>query len=160
MAPDLTYSFLVDQTPAEVFNAVTNVRGWWSEEIEGETQKAGNKFMYHFEEVHRCEFEITESIPNEKVVWHVIKNYFNFTEDKSEWTGNNMVFEISSEDAQTKLKFTQQGLVPHYECYAVCSNAWDNYINKSLKSLIETGKGQPNATGKPQTENEKKLSTK
>ncbi len=27
-----------------------------------------------------------------------------------------------------------------------------------LKKLIETGKGEPNATGKPQTENEKKLS--
>lgn len=160
MPSDLTYSFLVDKTPTEVFNAVTNVRGWWSEEIEGDTQKAGDQFMYHFEDVHRCEFEITESIPNKKLVWHVIKNYFNFTQDKSEWTGNNMIFEITTEGSQTKFKFTQQGLVPHYECYSVCSNAWDNYINKSLKSLIETGKGQPNATGKPQTENEKKLSSK
>jgi hypothetical protein len=30
------------------------------------------------------------------------------------------------------------------ECYDPCSNAWGTYINGSLRSLIATGKGQPN----------------
>jgi hypothetical protein len=30
---------MVDQTPEEVFNAINNPRGWWSEEIEGNTNK-------------------------------------------------------------------------------------------------------------------------
>jgi len=33
--------------------------------------------------------------------------------------------------------------VPTYECYDVCNDAWSNYINNSLHSLITTGKGQP-----------------
>jgi hypothetical protein len=35
-------------------------------------------------------------------------------------------------------------LVPAFECYGNCSGAWGFYINDSLRSLITTGKGQPN----------------
>ena len=53
---------------------------------------------------------------------------------------------------------TQVGLVPEYECFDICKGAWTTYIHNSLRSLITTGKGMPNGKGKPQTENEKKLS--
>ena len=87
--------------------------------------------------------KLIEVIPNEKVVWLVMDNHFNFTKDKSEWTGNKIIFEIAEKDNKTQLKFTQVGLVPEYECYDICRNAWGNYINNSLRSLITTGKGQP-----------------
>ncbi len=31
--------------------------------------------------------KLIEVIPHKKVVWLVVENYFNFTEDKSEWKG-------------------------------------------------------------------------
>ena len=128
----------------EVFAAINNVRGWWSEEIKGPTDKLGAEFTYHHENVHRCKMKITEFVPGEKVVWLVLDNYFNFTEDKTEWTGTKIIFEVSNKDAKTQLRFTHEGLVPEYECFKVCSNAWGSYINGSLRSLIETGKGRPN----------------
>ena len=30
------------------------------------------------------------------------------------------------------------------ECFEACSDAWGGYIKGSLRSLIATGKGQPN----------------
>jgi uncharacterized protein YndB with AHSA1/START domain len=141
---DFTTTFLVDQTPEEVFNAVTNPRGWWSEEIEGSTDKLNAEFFYHHKDVHLAKMEITELIPNEKVVWSVKDNYFNFIEDKTEWKGTEIIFEISSEGNKTQLVFTHHGLVPEHECYAVCKDAWTSYIQGSLKSLIATGKGMPN----------------
>ncbi|MBC8046891.1 MAG: SRPBCC domain-containing protein [Fimbriimonadaceae bacterium] len=157
---NFTTTLLVDQTPEEVFNAINNVRGWWSEEIEGSTNKLNDEFKYHYEDVHRCKIKLIEVIPNEKIVWLVMDNYFKFTKDETEWTGNKIIFEINEKNNKTQLQFTQQGLVPEYECYDICQNAWSNYIHNSLRNLISTGKGLPNGTGKPQTENEKKLSRK
>lgn len=154
---DFTTTILVDQTPEEVFNAINNVRGWWSEEIEGSTSKLNDEFIYHYEDVHRSKMKLIEVIPNKKIVWLVEDNYFKFTKDKREWTDNKIIFEITETNNKTRLKFTQAGLVPDYECYDICQGAWTTYIQKSLRNLITTGKGQPNGSGKPQTENEKNL---
>jgi len=141
---NFTTTFSVDQTPEEVFAAINNVRGWWSQQIDGDTDKPGAEFKYRFKDVHRTAFQITEFVPGKKVVWHVLDNHFNFVKDKTEWTGNDIVFEIAKKDGKTEVRFTQVGLVPEYECYGVCSEAWGSYVGRSLRSLITTGKGQPN----------------
>ena len=117
---------------------------WWSQAIEGDTGKLGAVFYYHYQDVHRCTFKITEFVPGKKVVWHVLHNYFNFVTDKTEWNGTDIVFEIAKKGDKTEVRFTHVGLVPAYECYGVCSDAWGSYINGSLRNLIDTGKGQPN----------------
>jgi hypothetical protein len=157
---DFTTFILVDETPSAAFNAINNVRGWWSEEIEGSTNKLNDIFNYHYEDAHRCKMKITELIPNKKVVWLVLENYFKFTKDENEWTGNKIIFEITEQAGKTKIQMTQAGLVPQYECFEICRNAWTTYIQNSLRNLITTGKGKPNGKGKPQTEIEKKLSQK
>jgi hypothetical protein len=142
---DFTTSLLVDQTPKEVFDAVNNVRGWWSQEIEGNTDKLNEEFRYHYQDVHICRFKIIEFIPDKRVVWLVLENFFKFTKDKTEWVGTKVIFEILEKNKKTELRFTHQGLVPEYECFDICFKAWTQYIQESLLSLITTGKGQPNA---------------
>jgi hypothetical protein len=154
---DFTTVILVDQTPNEAFNAINNVRGWWSEEIEGNTSNLHDVFKYHYEDVHRCEIRLEEVVPDKKVLWLVLDNYFKFTQDKSEWTHTKIIFEISRLGDKTQIRFTHQGLVPQYECFEICKDAWITYVNKSLRNLIVTGKGQPNGKAKPTTEDEKNL---
>ena len=88
--------------------------------------------------------KLVEFVPNQRVVWLVLDNYFNFTEDKTEWKGTKVIFEVSKRGDKTEVRFTHEGLVPQYECFKVCSNAWGSYINGSLLSLIATDKGKPN----------------
>ncbi|QEC51912.1 activator of Hsp90 ATPase-like protein [Anseongella ginsenosidimutans] len=140
---DFTTTMVVEATPSEVFNAVNNVRGWWSENIEGATDMLNSEFSYHYQDVHRAKMKITDLVPGEVVVWHVLDNYFKFTTDDTEWKGTHVVFEISEKDGKTQLTFTHQGLVPEYECFKICQDAWTHYIQGSLKDLIEKGKGDP-----------------
>ena len=154
---DFSISFTVDQSPKQIFEAVTNVRGWWSQQIDGSTQKLNDQFDYHYLDVHRCKIKLIEVVPDKKIVWDVLENYFKFTKDHAEWTGTKVIFDITEKNGQTQLNFTHQGLNPDYECYEICSNAWTTYIQKSLRSLIETGTGFPNNDATPQTENVKKL---
>ena len=140
---DFTTTFSVDQSPEEVFDAINNVRGWWSEEIDGSTDKLGAEFKFHHKDLHRSTQKITEFVPGKKVVWHVSEARLNFVKNKTEWNGTEVVFEITEKDGKTELRFTHVGLVPAFECYGDCSGAWGFYINDSLRGLITTGKGQP-----------------
>jgi hypothetical protein len=141
---NFTTTFSVDQPPEKALEAIKNFRGWWSEEVKGDSDKLGDEFTYRYQDVHTSRMKLVELIPNERAAWLVLDNYFNFTEDKTEWTGTKIVFDISKKDNHTEIQFTHEGLVPAYECFDICSDAWGSYINGSLRSLITTGKGSPN----------------
>jgi activator of Hsp90 ATPase-like protein len=140
----LSHRFTVEKTPTEVFAAINNVRGWWSGEIDGGTQKLGDEFTYRYEDIHYSKQRITESIPGKKVVWLVLESSLNFIEDKKEWNGTKITFEIARKGGKTEVHFTHVGLVPESECYGACFSAWGSYINGSLRGLITRGKGSPN----------------
>lgn len=75
-----TATFSVDQTPEQVFDSINHVRGWWSGEVDGDTDKLGAEFTYRYKDVHRTAQKITELIPGKKVVWHVTDSKLSFLE--------------------------------------------------------------------------------
>ena len=139
-----TTTLTFDQAPDQVFEAITDPRKWWSEDIEGDTDRLDAVFYYHFKDIHRGTFQITELVPGRRVVWHVLQNYFNFVGDSTEWTGTDVVFEVAERDGATELVFTHVGLKPADECYSVCFDSWNFYLQTSLHGLITEGAGQPN----------------
>lgn len=150
-----TARFTVEQDPPSVYAAINNVRGWWSEGIEGRTTHVGDRFTHRVLDLHRCDLEVAALDPGREVAWVVIDNYFNFTKDETEWKGTRIVFQISGTDAGTEVRFTHVGLVPEYECFDVCSDGWRTYL-ESLRQLIATGRGNPNI-GEAKTDSERLL---
>ena len=72
----------------------------------------------------------------------------NFVEDKTEWTGTDITFDIARKGNKTEVRFTHVGLVPKFECFEDCSNAWGFYVNGSLRNLIANGNAERNEEGR------------
>jgi hypothetical protein len=142
-AQSYTTSFAVEKTPAEVFEAINNPRGWWSTGIEGATDRAGEEFVFEVPGVHYSKIRVTELVPDELVVWRVVDATIHFVADQDEWTNTEIRFELSQRNDGTEVRFTHAGLVPAVECYDACSNAWDLYVGGSLRNLVTTGTGNP-----------------
>ena len=146
-AQDYTATIVVKATPQEVFNNVNSVTKWWTENLEGSSQKLNDEFTVRFGDVHVSTQKLVEVVHDQKVVWLVTDSNLNFTEDEHEWTGTKISFEIFEKDKKTHVRFTHLGLAPKIECFDACSNAWSQYIQQSLLSLINTGKGHPTPSG-------------
>lgn len=140
---DFTTSFVVEEGPDEVFAAVLDVRGWWTDDIDGPTGEVGDVFVFRHTDVHYSKLLITEVVPGRRVTWLVLDTQLSFVEDTTEWIGTSITFEVTPTAAGTEVRFTHHGLVPEYECYDACSNAWGFYLVYSMRSLIVTGAGMP-----------------
>ncbi len=143
-ARHLTTSFTVAETPERVFEAIANVRGWWSGEIEGPTDELGGEFTYRYQDLHYSKQRVTELVPGRRVVWLVLESHLDFIADKTEWNGTKVTFELTRKGAETDVRFTHVGLAPEHECFSACSSAWGSYIDGSLKRLITSGEARPN----------------
>jgi hypothetical protein len=146
----------VDRSPKEVYDAVCNVRDWWSgiysEEITGNTKEPGGEFVFRAAAgAHYSKQRIVEAIPGIKIVWLITDSALGFLTDKDEWTGTRIIFDMSKKGSLT---FTHEGLVPEIECYGACSAGWGRYIQEKLVPLINgaaiggAGVGSP-AIGSP-----------
>ena len=71
--------------------------------------------------------------------------HFRFVENKGEWTGTDIIFEIAAREGRTEVRFTHRGLDPRCECYGACSDGWGNLLTRNLRGLIATGEPQPDA---------------
>jgi uncharacterized protein YndB with AHSA1/START domain len=134
---NLTIAFTVDRTPDEVFAAITDVRAWWSGEIDGPTDTLGAEFTYRYQDIHRSTQRITELVPGKRVAWHVVDGYLNFVDDPAEWTGTDITFDIEATGDGTRVLFTHVGLGSDNECFESCSGAWRHYIGNSLRHLMD-----------------------
>lgn len=143
MQKDYSTVIEVKATSNEVYTAINNVPLWWTENFEGASKKVNDEFTVTFGETF-IKLKVIELVNNYKVVWEVVDCFKHFLKNKKEWVGTKICFDIVNENNEkTKLTFTHFGLSSPLECYEVCCDAWNGYLQGSLKSLITTGKGTP-----------------
>lgn len=143
---DINFSrvYTFEASPAAVFNAINDVRAWWSEDFAGASAKPGDEFDVNFSDIHYSKQRITVMEQNRKVDWLIMARKLTFLENMSEWNGTTVSFNIDETGGKTRLTFIHYGLVPEAECYTNCSKGWTYYLEQSLVPLIRSGAGAPN----------------
>ncbi len=133
------------KTPAtakEAFAKISQVPWWWSKDFEGSSSKPGDVFTVRFKNGARYTIRISQFIPDKKIIWDVIDADQTWHEDRDEWNGTKMIWEISPEMNGSTVTMTHQGLLPNLECYEKCTKGWDYLLNQEglYKILILGGK--------------------
>jgi hypothetical protein len=139
---DFKCSITANVTAKHAVDEISKVSAWWGKTVEGSSQKLNDVFTVRFGTTW-VTFKITEFTADSKIVWTVTDCYLPWLEDKTEWNGTKVMFEISSKDGITTINFTHQGLVPEVECYDNCVKGWTGHVTGSLQNLLNTGIGQP-----------------
>ncbi len=141
MKADFSLTLETNQSPQRVFQAVKNVREWWSgyysEEIEGGTESLHDAFSFKAGDgAHSTKHQLVEVVPDRRIVWLTTESHLDFVDKTDEWTGTKVIFEISEKEGKTQLTFTHEGLTPQAECYEACAPAWTQYLENKLLPLI------------------------
>ena len=143
------YQFRVEiaAPAAAVFAALTTekgLKGWWTTTCEAGSG-VGSRSIFRFGKTYNV-MRVEKVLPNQELIWKCLEQHHEAAElnRKDEWAGTTVKFRLESPSAAaTVLHFEHEGLVPKLECYGICEQGWNHFLKSSLKSYVETGKGQP-----------------
>lgn len=136
------YKFSVTKTPGEVFEKICLVSGWWTADVEGVLEKLHDEFTVHFGESF-VKMKVTHMIPEKTMTWFVKNCFWSFLNNKTEWNGTTIIWDITSNGILTQLSITHVGLIQEAECFEICKEGWGLYAGNSLFRLITEGHGIP-----------------
>ena len=138
---DILHRVGIKSSPNKIYAALSTpkgVAGWWTTETTGD-DKVGGMIRFRFTDNDRelgvFDMKILELAPNQRVVWQVESG-------PAEWIGTKIRFDLKQEDDFTIVLFKHEGWKEPVEFMHHCSTKWAIFL-MSLKSLVETGKGQP-----------------
>ena len=133
---------MVNASVEETMKKISQVNFWWAKNFKGNADKLNDIFTVDFGKTF-VDFQISELIPNKKVIWKVTDCNLDWINNKKERNGTEVVFEISEKEKTTQINFTHIGLVPGVECYNDCEVGWNGFVTNSLVKFINEGKGMP-----------------
>ena len=139
---DYTCSIEAGVPAKEAYDKIARVPEWWAKNFEGSARKAGDRFTVRWGETF-VTFEISEAVPDSRVVWEVVDCYLPWLKDKTEWTGTRVAWEILSSGGKTTVTMIHHGLTPEVECYGSCEKGWNQYFQGSLLRFLTEGTGAP-----------------
>jgi hypothetical protein len=130
-----------ESTAKDALKKISQVSAWWAKVVEGKAEKANDVFTVRFGDTF-VTFRVTAFSEN-KIVWLVTDCFLPWQNNKTEWTGTEVQYELTEKNGHTDILFTHVGLVPEVECYDQCSTGWTKHIEGSLAKLMDQGIGVP-----------------
>jgi uncharacterized protein YndB with AHSA1/START domain len=127
---------------SEVYKALATREGlaaWWTGNTQGESE-VGGMLRFRFstrdgKEIGGFDMKVLELQPDRRVLWQVV-------EGPAEWITTKISFDLRQDGDYSIVLFQHQGWKEAAEFMHHCSTKWAIFL-MSLKSLVETGKGQP-----------------
>jgi len=127
----------INGNASEIYRLLTTDAGlskWWTSDTRG-AGAVGSIIEFRFGG-GGPDFEIIELIPERLVRWR------HSGEMPNAWMGSEILFELHEDEKQTFINFSHYNWQKSDEFLAHCSTKWAIFM-MSIKSCIETGKGQP-----------------
>jgi len=122
---------------AQVYELLTTDEGlskWWTTDTRG-AGEVGSIIEFRFGG-GGPDFEVIELISDRLVRWR------HSGEMPPAWMGTEILFELDQDKKQTIINFSHYNWQNADEFFAHCSSKWGVFM-MSIKSCIETGRGQP-----------------
>jgi uncharacterized protein YndB with AHSA1/START domain len=130
----------ITATPSRVVEALTTkegIRGWWTTDVDCDSEKREATFRFEKQsEVMTATFRL-DSADERGVAMTCVH-----TTNNGDWLGTKLVFDLAVDGDGTQVVLRHSGYPAQNEVYANCTKGWSFFIT-SLKSYIETGKGEP-----------------
>lgn len=125
------------KAPSEtVYHALTTeegLSGWWAKQTTARPEIGFlNTFTFG---TFVNKMKVAELTPREKVAWTCVESI-------DEWAGTFISFALEDKGEKTLVRFTHGGWKGITDMFAACTYDWARFMT-SLKSLCETGTGQP-----------------
>jgi uncharacterized protein YndB with AHSA1/START domain len=137
--PNLRHNLIISASKEKVYEALTTedgLRAWWTLETKADPS-IGFVIHFKFGQEFFNKMEVTHLEPNSHVGWTCVGG------DK-EWIGTKLTFEMVDYKDGCMLIFSHLDWAHETEFFGFCNHHWGRYLD-SLKSLCETGTGQPYA---------------
>ena len=134
---DILHRVGIKSQVADVYTAVTTAEGlagWWTTKTEGVGDEVGGVVQFRFG-AGGFYMKVLELDPDKHVVWEVV-------DGPEEWIGTRVRWDLAQADDYAVVLFKHEGWKEPVEFMHHCSTKWAIFL-MSLKSLIETGKGNP-----------------
>jgi Activator of Hsp90 ATPase homolog 1-like protein len=135
--PDILHKVGIKSTSlGDVYNALATIEGlssWWTGDTRGESN-IGAELQFRFGD-GGFDMKVLELEPGKRVLWQVV-------DGPEEWIGTKISFDLNQNGDWTVILFKHEGWKAPVEFMHHCSTKWAVFL-LSLKSLRETGKGEP-----------------
>ena len=128
---------VITPTPETVYDALTNVdslAAWWTQDTKG-SGDVGGVLEFRFPPVGGFDMQVVDTQPAQRVEWLVV-------DGPEEWIGTTIEFDLRQDGDYTIVLFNHRDWKEPGEFMHHCSTKWGQFL-MSLKSLVETGTGQP-----------------